>query len=316
MKTVFMFPGQGSQSVGMMASLLEQFPVAREVFERASSAIDQDLTRIALEGPEAMINQTEITQPVVLTASIAMWTVWQEYTDFLPDYVCGHSLGEYSACVASEVFGFEEAVRLVHLRGKLMQQAVSLGEGGMAALLGLDDDAVVAVCAEAAQAEVVSAANFNSPGQVVISGGTAALQRAVSLAKEKGAKRATMLPVSVPCHCALLEPAGQTLKEQMDLIEFRQPLIPVVQNVNASIPANETQLRENLLQHLHQPVKWADSIRYLASLDAGVFVECGPGKVLSGLNKRISREVKTLQMNDYAGMQAVMDELGAERRSN
>lgn len=308
MNTVFMFPGQGSQSIGMMAELLEESATARQVFEQASSAIDVDLVKIAAEGPEDLINSTAITQPIVLTASMAMWQVWCEATELRPDAVCGHSLGEYTALVASGVLNVEDAVRLVNLRGRLMQDAVPHGEGAMAALLGLDDQTVVEVCAQSEQGEVVSAANFNAPGQVVISGATAALDRAIELAKANGARRAAMLPVSVPCHCSLLEPAGQALAEAMAEIEFSEPAIPVMQNFSAEIPSDLAQLKHNLLQHLHQPVRWSESIAALSSKGAELYVECGPGKVLSGLNKRIVKGSKTLNMSSLSTMQQVLDE--------
>lgn len=312
MKTVFMFPGQGSQSIGMMAALLAESETARSVFEQASQAIGQDLVKIAAEGPEALINRTDITQPIVLTASVAMWRVWSENSDLRPDYVCGHSLGEYTALVASEVLDFVDAVKLVHLRGQLMQGAVPEGEGAMAALLGLDDERVVEVCREAQQGEVVSAANFNAPGQVVISGAMSALERAIVQAKEAGARRAAMLPVSVPCHCSLLEPAGQALGDAMNKLEFGEPTIPVMQNYTASIPADLNQLKSRLLSHLHQPVLWSQSIRALAELGAGLFVECGPGKVLTGLNKRIDKSVETLTLNELAGVPAIVERMTAD----
>ena len=306
MKSVFMFPGQGSQSVGMMRTLIEDFAEARDVFQRASEATNLDLTKIALEGPVEEINKTAITQPIVLTASVAMWAVWQSKSNLKPDFVCGHSLGEYTALVASGVLALEDAVRLVHTRGQLMQDAVPLGQGAMAALLGLDDDAVIAVCEEAGQGQVVSAANFNSPGQVVISGATEALERALVLAKEKGARRAAMLPVSVPCHCSMLAPAGQALAEEIAKLSFAAPTIPIMQNVCAEIPQDLEALKHNLLEHLHQPVKWSASIQALVAQDAGLFVECGPGKVLSGLNKRIARDAKTLTMNDAESLESVL----------
>lgn len=307
MKTVFMFPGQGSQSIGMMSELVAQYDEAKQVFEEASNAIDLDLLKIAQDGPEDLINSTEITQPIVMTASLAMWRVWQANTDIRPDFVCGHSLGEYTALVASGVFELADAVRLVNIRGRLMQEAVPMGQGGMAALMGIEDDAVKKVCEEAAQGDVVSAANFNSPGQVVISGATAALERAVALAKENGARRAAMLPVSVPCHCALLEPAGKALAEEMAKIEFGELQIPIVQNATAKHVSDLDVLKENLLSHLHGPVLWSQSIQELVNMGAGRFVECGPGKVLAGLNRRINKEVQTLNMNDTASMQSVLD---------
>jgi len=309
MKTVFMFPGQGSQSIGMMSELLAESEIARQAFEEASDAIKLDLISIASNGPAEIINQTAITQPIVMTASIAMWRVWQSQTDIKPDYVCGHSLGEYTALIASDVLSFSDAVGLVHLRGQLMQEAVPDGEGGMAALLGLADALVVEACEEAAQGEIVSAANFNSPGQVVISGASSALERAMSIAKAKGAKRAAKLAVSVPCHCELLKPAGDALAKRMDELSFQAPSIPIVQNVTAEEVIDLPVLRANLLAHLHRPVLWSQSIRHLVEKDAQIFVECGPGKVLSGLNKRIDKSVKTLNMSDMNGMLNVIAEL-------
>ncbi len=306
MKTVFMFPGQGSQSVGMMTDLLSQCAGARDVFERASAASGLDLRKLALEGPESEINRTEITQPLVLTASVAVWRAWQERDSFRPDYVCGHSLGEYTALVAAEVMSLEDAVALVHLRGQLMQNAVPEGEGAMAALLGLEDEQVIEVCAEAAQGEVVAAVNFNSPGQVVISGQKAALERAIELAKVRGAKRAAMLAVSVPCHCALLEPAGKSLAEAIEKLSFQAPKIPVMQNVNASIPQDLDELKRNLVAHLYSPVQWTQSIRNLVTLGAQNFVECGPGKVLSGLTKRIDKGIQCHNMSDLATIDDVL----------
>lgn len=308
MKTVFMFPGQGSQSIGMMAELLEEFAIARDVFEEASEAIGIDLKAIALQGSEDRINQTAITQPIVLTASIAMWRVWESQTDIKPDFVCGHSLGEYTALVASGVLSLKDAVRLVHLRGSLMQDAVPMGEGGMAAILGLDDEAIELACQEAEQGEVVAAANYNSPGQVVISGATNALERAMVLAKEKGARRAAKLSVSVPCHCDLLKPAGEALAAEMEKTTFNPLMIPIVQNVNAAEVSDLSILKTNLLAHLHRPVLWSQSITELVKNDAQLFIECGPGKVLTGLNKRINKTVKTLNMSDSASMAKVLAE--------
>lgn len=311
MKTVFMFPGQGSQSVGMMAELLEHSQIARGVFEQASAAVDLDLKALALQGPEEEINRTEITQPLILTASVAVWRVWQERSTLRPDFVCGHSLGEYTALVAADVLSLEDAVRLVRLRGQLMQDAVPAGEGAMAALLGLDDEVVVQVCADAAQGDVVAAVNFNSPGQVVISGQKAALERAIELAKSRGAKRAAMLAVSVPCHCALLEPAGQSLAAAIDKLDLRLPSIPVMQNVNARIATDLAGLKANLVAHLYSPVQWTQSIRNLAAEGASVFVECGPGKVLSGLTKRIDKNIQAYSVSDVVAIDELIAVLGA-----
>lgn len=305
MTTVFMFPGQGSQSIGMMSDLMSQSELAIETFNQASDAIGVDLRDIALNGPEEEINKTEITQPIVLTASVAMWRAWIDSSSIRPDFVCGHSLGEYTALIASGVLGFEETVKLVNLRGKLMQGAVPLGEGGMAALLGLDDDKAAEACNEAAQGQVVAPANFNSPGQIVISGATEALERAMVIAKEKGARRAAKLPVSVPCHCDLLQPAGEELANAMSKLTFNEPQIPVMQNVNAQVATNLEELKTNLLAHLYRPVLWSQSVTKLIELGADNFVECGPGKVLAGLNKRINKTVSTVAMSDLESMKSV-----------
>lgn len=309
MKTVFMFPGQGSQTVGMMADLLAQSEAARQVFERASEAADLDLKKLALEGPEEVINRTEMTQPLVLTASVAVWRAWQEKTGLRPDFVCGHSLGEYTALVAADVLSLEDAAHLVRLRGRLMQDAVPEGQGAMAALLGMEDQAVIELCADAAQGEVVAAVNFNSPGQVVISGQKAALERAIELAKTRGAKRAAMLSVSVPCHCSLLESAGESLADAINKLELRTPSIPVMQNVNARIAMDLSSLKANLVAHLYSPVLWTQSLRNLVAAGAGVFVECGPGKVLSGLSKRIDKNIQSFSMSNLATIDDVLAEL-------
>jgi len=309
MKTVFMFPGQGSQSIGMMSDLLQESSIARQIFEEASDTIKVDLSEIALNGPIETINQTAITQPIVLTASIAMWKVWQSVSDIRPDYVCGHSLGEYTALIASGVLSLSDVVSLVHLRGRLMQSAVPEGEGGMAAILGLDDDVVQQVCIEAAQGDVVAAANFNSPGQIVISGATKALERAMLIAKEKGAKRVAKLAVSVPCHCELLKPAGEALAAKMETLVLAEPSIPIIQNVTSEEALNLADLSINLLAHLYRPVLWSQSISNLVKKDAKLFVECGPGKVLSGLNKRIDKSVKAMPMNNTESMEGVLSTL-------
>jgi len=309
MSLVFMFPGQGSQTVGMMSELLASSECANEAFSRASEAIGIDLKKLAAEGPEERINQTEITQPIILTASIAAWEQFGLSSDVRPDFMCGHSLGEYTALVASGAISLEDAVKLVHLRGQLMQNAVPMGHGAMAALLGLEDEAVRSVCEEASSIGVVSAANYNSPGQVVIAGANDALEKAIELAKEAGARRAALLPVSVPCHCSLLEPAGKQLAEAIQAIDFAEPKVPIVQNYTAQVPETLESLKSNLLQHLHQPVRWADSIRYLASKGADTFVECGPGKVLSGLNKRIDRSVRSTAISDQESIDALIEML-------
>lgn len=293
MKTAFMFPGQGSQKVGMSDEFLAAYPVVKETYQEASDAIGVDLLALAESGPEERLNETEITQPIVMTASVAIWRVWNQLSDALPDVLCGHSLGEYTALVAAEAMAFSDAVRLVHKRGQLMQGAVPLGEGAMAAILGLDDASIEAVCAAASGDEVVEPANYNSPGQVVISGSVVGLESVIPAAKDAGAKRAALLPVSVPCHCSLLKPAGEALAEEISNIQISEPNIPIIQNVTAAIPASLEDLKSHLLSHLYSPVKWSDSILALSEQGVERFVECGPGKVLSTLNRRIVKGVET-----------------------
>ncbi|WP_342649355.1 ACP S-malonyltransferase [Pseudomonas sp. REB1044] len=293
----FVFPGQGSQSLGMLAELGAVQPLIIETFKEASEALGYDLWKLVQEGPEEQLNQTDKTQPAILTASIALWRLWLEQGGARPAYVCGHSLGEYSALVAAGSLSLKDAVRLVERRGQLMQEAVPAGHGAMAAILGLDDAVVVDVCAQAAEDDVVSAVNFNSPGQVVIAGNKAAVERAIELCKAKGAKRALLLPVSVPSHCALMKPAAERFAEAVSAVEWQAPQIPVVQNVSAAVPADLEALKRDLLAQLYQPVRWVECVQTLAANGAVSLVECGPGKVLAGLNKRCAEGVTTYNLN-------------------
>lgn len=293
----FVFPGQGSQSLGMLAELGAEKPVIVETFKEASEALGYDLWQLVQQGPEEQLNQTDKTQPAILTASIALWRLWLEEGGAHPAFVSGHSLGEYSALVAAGSLSLKDAVRLVERRGQLMQEAVPAGHGAMAAILGLDDADVVAICAEAAEDEVVSAVNFNSPGQVVIAGNKAAVDRAIELCKAKGAKRALPLAVSVPSHCALMKPAAERFAEAVNAIEWKAPQIPVVQNVTAAIAADLAALKHDLLAQLYQPVRWVECVQTLAANGAVNLVECGPGKVLAGLNKRCAEGVTTYNLN-------------------
>lgn len=289
----FVFPGQGSQAVGMLAELGAQHAVIGETFAEASAALGYDLWALTQEGPAEQLNQTDKTQPAILAASIALWRLWQAEGGARPAFVAGHSLGEYSALVAAGCLPFTDAVKLVELRGQLMQQAVPAGQGGMAAILGLDDDTVRAACAEAAQGEVVSAVNFNAPGQVVIAGAAAAVERAIEACKAKGAKRAMALPVSVPSHCALMRPAAEKFAAAVEAIAWQAPQIAIVQNTSARVPADLAVLKRDLLEQLYSPVRWVESIVTLAEQGVTELVECGPGKVLSGLNKRCAKGVNT-----------------------
>jgi len=289
-RSAWVFPGQGSQSLGMLAELAGAFPSVRETFAEASEALGKDLWVLAQEGPEADLNATENTQPLLLTGGVAVWRVWQQQGGRTPDYVAGHSLGEYTALVAAGALSLADGVRLVAERGRLMQAAVPAGQGAMAAILGLEDEQVIAACAEAAQGEVVSAVNFNAPGQVVIAGGAAAVERAIALLKAAGAKRALPLPVSAPSHCALMKPAADKLAERLLDIRLNLPVIPVVQNAAARVEADPDAIRRALVTQLHSPVLWVQCVQWLAAQGVTQFVESGPGKVLTGLDKRIVKE--------------------------
>ncbi len=293
----FVFPGQGSQSLGMLAELGAQQSVVVDTFAEASSALGYDLWALTQSGPEEQLNQTDKTQPAILAASIAIWRLWKAEGGAQPAFVAGHSLGEYSALVAAGSLPFAEAVKLVELRGQLMQQAVPAGKGGMAAILGLEDADVLAACAEAAQGEVVSAVNFNAPGQVVIAGSAAAVERAIEACKAKGAKRAMALPVSVPSHCDLMRPAAERFASSVESIEWQAPQIPLVQNVSAAVVADLDVLKRDLLAQLYSPVRWVESMVALGDRGVTSLVECGPGKVLSGLNKRCVKGVSTYNLD-------------------
>lgn len=290
MKSAFIFPGQGSQSVGML-SAAETWTMVTETFDDASNVLGYDLWHLCQHGPAEELNQTTVTQPALLTASVALWREWCVAGGPRPDFLAGHSLGEYSALVAAESLDFVEAVKLVQLRGELMQDAVPSGEGRMAAIIGLEDADVIAACEEAAQGDVVAAVNFNAPGQVVIAGSAAAVERAIEACKAKGARKAMPLPVSVPSHCALMKGAADKLAEGLEDVQFDDARIPVVQNVNAAAVTDADTLKANLLKQLYSPVLWTDSVRTLVGEDVGIAAECGPGKVLAGLIKRIDRKL-------------------------
>ncbi|KIP88075.1 MULTISPECIES: ACP S-malonyltransferase [Pseudomonas] len=289
----FVFPGQGSQALTMLAGHGAEHALILDTFGEASSALGYDLWALTQQGPEEQLNQTDKTQPAILAASIALWRLWLAERGARPAFVAGHSLGEYSALVAAGSIGFAEAVKLVELRGQLMQQAVPAGQGGMAAILGLEDADVQAACAEAAQGEVVSAVNYNAPGQVVIAGSAAAVARAVEACKARGAKRALPLPVSVPSHCELMRPAAERFAEAVAAIAWQAPQIPLVQNVSADVVADLDTLKRDLLAQLYSPVRWVESMVRLGEHGVTDLVECGPGKVLSGLNKRCVKGVNT-----------------------
>ncbi len=293
-KLAFIFPGQGSQKVGMLAELAKEYAVIEETFTEASEVLGYDLWALVQAGPQEELNLTERTQPMLLTASVALWRAWQQKNGVQPELMAGHSLGEWSALVCAGVVDFKAAVKLVQLRGKYMQEAVPAGEGSMAAIIGLDDDVIVSVCEEAAQGEVVSAVNFNSPGQVVIAGNTAAVDRACELCKEKGAKRAMPLAVSAPFHSALLRPAADRLAEDIAGVTFNTPTIPVAHNVHAKTESDPEAIKKAMIEQIYHPVLWVACVNTLVKEGVDTCVECGPGKVLSGLSKRIDRSIKSL----------------------
>ena len=291
MKTSILFPGQGSQSIGMLSDAYLEFKIVRDSFTEASDILGFDMWSLVSEGPLEELNKTENTQPAILVASVALYRVWQSLGGSVPCCVAGHSLGEYSALVAAEALSFADAVKLVQLRGQLMQKAVPLGEGAMAAIIGLDDAGVVAACEVASQGDVVSAVNFNAPGQVVIAGSNVAVERAIVACKEAGAKRALPLPVSVPAHSALMKQAAERLEQELRAISFNDASIPVIQNVTASLESDKSILIDNLVKQLYSPVLWTQSVKCVAEQEATAIVECGPGKVLAGLVKRIDRNL-------------------------
>lgn len=302
-KLAFVFPGQGSQQLGMLADLAEKHEIIEQTFAEASDVLGYDLWDLVQNDAERL-SQTDKTQPALLTASVALWRLWEQQGGDKPAYVAGHSLGEYSALVCAGVIAFADAVELVKLRGEYMQQAVPAGEGAMAAIIGLDDDKVVAACA--AVPGIVSAVNFNSPGQVVIAGHVAAVEAAMVNAKEAGAKRALPLPVSVPSHCELMIPAGAKLAEKLETIIFNSPSCTLVQNVTAQAVSDPSVIKANLVSQLSEPVLWTQSVVLLSELGVMSTVECGPGKVLSGLNKRIVKGLETSSLGDLAGFEAAL----------
>jgi [acyl-carrier-protein] S-malonyltransferase len=291
------FPGQGSQSVGMLSALAEIFPQVGETFAEASTVLGYDLWERVQNGPAEALNQTACTQPAMLTAGVATWRCWQAKTDVLPALMAGHSLGEYTALVCAGAMSFADAVALVEKRGEYMQNAVPAGVGAMAAILGLEDEQVESVCAEAAQDEVVSAVNYNSPGQVVIAGNKAAVERAMALAKTAGAKRALPLPVSVPSHCSLMQPAAEQLAERLAGIEIQAPVIPVIHNVDARSHDDPAAIRKVLAAQLYRPVRWVDCVRAMHARGVKTLVETGPGKVLAGLTKRIEKSLGAMPVH-------------------
>ena len=309
-KFAMVFPGQGSQTVGMLAELAGDYPIVQETFKEASEALGYDLWQLVKEGPVEELNKTWQTQPALLTASVAVYRVWQQkYPALKPDVMAGHSLGEYSALVCAGVLDFQDAVKLVELRGKLMQQAVPEGTGAMYAIIGLDNDAIINACKQAEQGEVVSAVNFNSPGQVVIAGAKAAVERAAALCKEAGAKRALPLAVSVPSHCALMKPAADQLSVSLESITLKEAGVSVLNNVDVKSEIEADAIRNALVRQLYSPVRWTETVEKMAQNGVEVLVEVGPGKVLNGLTKRIVDSLQAVSVNDVKSLDSVEEVL-------
>ena len=297
-KLAFVFPGQGSQSVGMLEALAAQYSMVSSVYQEASRELSYDLWRRTQEGPEVELNTTTKTQPALLTASVATWKVWKERGGREPELMAGHSLGEYSALVCAGALGLRDAVSLVADRGRYMQGAVPEGTGAMAAILGLSDEEVIAICKQASRGQVVAAANFNSPAQVVIAGHVDAVKRAVKLATAAGAKRSILLPVSVPSHCVLMQEAARHFAVRLTNIAVSAGCVPIIHNVDVSTKGDSTSIKQALIEQLYQPVRWVDTIQLMANRGISHIVECGPGKVLSGLIKRINRHIETYPVSD------------------
>ncbi|MBB6113466.1 MULTISPECIES: ACP S-malonyltransferase [unclassified Rahnella] len=302
------FPGQGSQTLGMLADLAAAYPVVAETFAEASSVLGYDLWQLVQEGPAEELNKTWQTQPALLAASVAIWRVWQQQNGAKPVLMAGHSLGEYSALVCAGVLDFKQAISLVELRGKLMQEAVPAGTGAMYAIIGLDNDAIAKACEESAQGQVVSPVNFNSPGQVVIAGNKEAVERAGAACKAAGAKRALPLPVSVPSHCALMKPAADKMAVALENITFSAPQFSVVNNVDVKVESSPDAIRSALIRQLYSPVRWTESVEFMAAQGVEQLVEVGPGKVLTGLTKRIVDTLTAVAVNDTASLTAALEQ--------
>ncbi|MCB1744735.1 MAG: ACP S-malonyltransferase [Gammaproteobacteria bacterium] len=310
-KIAVTFPGQGSQAVGMLAELAGVHPVVRETFEEGSDALGRDLWQLSQQGPKETLNETENTQPALLCAGVAVQRVLQQQSAPQAAVIAGHSLGEYSALVAAGVLPLGDATRLVAMRGRFMQQAVPAGTGAMAAILGLEDDQVRAVCEQGAQGQVAAAVNFNSPGQVVVAGHAEAVQRVAELANEAGARRALLLDVSVPSHCELMRPAAEQLGEAMEALAFSAPQVPVLHNVNVAEASDADDIRRLLVEQLYKPVRWVETVEAIAAREIGIVIEAGPGKVLTGLVKRIDKSLQGLPVFDPASLDKALEAINA-----
>lgn len=304
----FIFPGQGSQSLGMLSGIAEQYNEVAHTFTEASDVLHYDLWQLVQNGPAVELDKTVNTQPALLTASFAIWRILTTRMQMRPALFAGHSLGEYTALVCANALAFQDAVKLVHARGQFMQEAVNEGTGAMAAIIGLDDSIVAAICQQALTYpdEVLSPANFNSVGQVVVAGHKTAVERAIVLAKEQGAKLATLIPVSVPSHCKLMEPAAKRLAALLNETEFTLPDTPVINNVDVLPYQSIEEIRQGLIKQLYSPVRWVETIHYFIKAGVTQLVECGPGKVLTGLNKRIDKNLQTLNLAETDGIEALL----------
>lgn len=290
------FPGQGSQAVGMLTELAKEFSIVINTYNQASEQLGYDLWHLTQEGPEEKLNQTEYTQPALLAAEISMWRIWKNRNNEQPAFLAGHSLGEYSALVCANAIKFEDAIKLVAERGRLMQSAVAAGEGGMAAIIGLDENEISEVCKKAAEGKILAPANYNSIGQIVISGHLAAVKRAIELANQAGAKVAKLLAVSVPSHCRLMKPAAAKLETILAEINIKQPDTPVINNADVLPYNNSADIRKGLVKQLYSPVRWVETIQFFQNQGLELLIECGPGKVLAGLNKRITKNLITIKI--------------------
>jgi len=305
MTRAIIFPGQGSQAVGMLADLYENHQVVKDTFKEASDALGYDVWALVSEDAEDKLNKTEFTQPALLTSSVAVWRAYLDNGGEKPTFLAGHSLGEYSALVCANVMSLADGVKLVEKRGQYMQQAVPAGTGAMAAIIGLADDAIAKACEDAAQGQVVSSVNFNSPGQIVIAGNKEAVERAMELCKEAGAKRALPLPVSVPSHCALMKPAADQLAKDLDNLVFNKPDVAVVNNSDVVAEQSPAAIKQALIKQLYSPVRWTETIQYFAVEGITECFEFGPGKVLSGLSKRIDKSISCVSIGDSASLEAM-----------
>lgn len=303
----FVFPGQGSQKIGMLKSAAEQYSIVTDTFTEASDALGYDMWQLIQEGEQEQINLTEKTQPILLCSSVALWRVWQSLNGVKPAFMAGHSLGEFSALVCAGSLGFADALRLVRARGQFMQTAVPVGVGAMAAIIGLDDQVINDICVESAQGQCVQAVNYNSPGQVVIAGHKEAVERAIEKLKAAGAKRALPLPVSAPFHTDLMQPAGEKLAEELAKLTIDKPEVPVIHNVHAQTESNVESIRDLLTQQIYSPVKWTSCVQKMVEQGVTTTVECGPGKVLSGLNKRIEKPLTCLAIEEPESLAAAIE---------